>query len=188
MALSDILKVENTRLTEKHPLNSIFLFREVNASFVRAYDISAWLLVCILYKNDDTHELKPTHRIYKEGDTIFVGWPQTSMDKFIPNELNPKVIDDKIFQAEIDEALLKEYATPDDLINAFQEWKNSIPVTESKKKGNNKEEAAAQILNQHCSMLTVCQEIIAYNPIEHSIRENDNFLETVRNKLIRLFM
>lgn len=188
MALIDILKVENNRITEKQPLNKIFLFREPNASFVRAYDLSAWLLVCILYKNDENHELKPTHRIYKEGDTVFVGWPQTSMEKFIPKELNPAVIDEKIFQAEIEEALLKDFATPDDILTAFQEWKNSIPVTENKKKGSNKEEAAAQILNKHCSLLSITQEILSYKTADHSQREIVAYFETIQEKLLSIIV
>lgn len=73
--LSEILDVEKQRLSPES-------FREIrlwtDGSFYRAYEWSAWL--CIRY----VRQFKVTKRYIKNIDTdvLFVGFPQSSLDKF----------------------------------------------------------------------------------------------------------
>lgn len=72
-SLKEILAIEHSR---EHP-NELHLFAE--GTFWRAYEYSAWLCFrCI-------NEFKVTKRHIKGVDTpvCFVGFPQTSLDKWI---------------------------------------------------------------------------------------------------------
>jgi len=75
--LKDIIDVENSRLSFESQ-RAVHLFPE--GTFYRAYEWSAWL--CSRYMGN----LKATHRQYKnvEQTVVFVGFPQTSLQKFVP--------------------------------------------------------------------------------------------------------
>lgn len=90
-------------------------FEEGN--FVRFYEHSAWILSV-------TQGLKPSKRIFKNVgiEIVSVGFPQTSLGKYIPNGLRR---DDGVW-----EALVSIPQTP-----IFEEWKASVPLTVPERKG-----------------------------------------------------
>lgn len=75
--IKDVLEIESHRESIEQ-CRVINLFQE--GTFYRAYEWSAWL--CVRY----VQEFKTTKRLFKNEDTslVFVGFPITSLQKFIP--------------------------------------------------------------------------------------------------------
>lgn len=75
--IKDILEIESQRASLEQ-CRFVNLFQE--GTFYRAYEWSAWL--CVRY----IQQFKTTKRLFKNEDTslVFVGFPITSLQKFIP--------------------------------------------------------------------------------------------------------
>lgn len=75
--IKDVLEIESQRASLEQ-CRFVNLFQE--GTFYRAYEWSAWL--CVRY----VQEFKTTKRLFKNEDTslVFVGFPITSLQKFIP--------------------------------------------------------------------------------------------------------
>lgn len=86
--LQDILTVEQDR-PDSQPARVVHLFLE--GSFLRAYEWSAWL--CCRYLN----EFKATRRQIKntEQDFVFIGFPETSLEKYSTNGIEIIQVADK---------------------------------------------------------------------------------------------
>lgn len=75
--IKDVLEIESQRASLEQ-CRFVNLFQE--GTFYRAYEWSAWL--CVRY----IQQFKTTKRLFKNEDTslVFVGFPITSLQKFIP--------------------------------------------------------------------------------------------------------
>lgn len=135
-AIKDIVKQEGERSEPRH-YAQIHLFQE--GSFVRAYEWSAWLLCQYV------HEFKATRRVFRdiENPVAFVGFPKTSMEKFIPPESKVEELDEKhtaiALPMDISDEMLKQ------MHSDYESWKEKIPLTESAKerKSTEKTESSA---------------------------------------------
>ena len=119
--LNDILEIERNRI-ENGPPNSVYLFQE--GTFLRAYEWSAWL--CCRYIND----FKVTKREVNNdlGNIVMVGFPVNSLQKFTPEKA--EVINHENGSIEMVlplELLPFGYGMPE-LLDDFNNWKQSIPM------------------------------------------------------------
>ena len=136
--LKDIFEVEKQR-EKQEQWNVIHLFKEGNT--YKAYEWSAWLTREFASTEDwrsqfNAHALKPVHKMVKStsGSIIFVGFPPTSLDKFIQKNIQigfTPVSDTQIdiaieLPAEIGEVSYES------LSEKFQEWKKQFPVKQEK--------------------------------------------------------
>lgn len=180
--LTEIMKIENEdRFEDLSQLNKINLFTE--GSFVRAYDFSAWLYLNVLHPDDKEFALQTTHRRTKDGaDYAFIGWPMSSMAKYIPPLLEAEVIGEKHSVITIsDDLALKNEAYP---IQQYQEWMDSIPLKEGKvKKSDDKSDKG---LPREMSITMILQQMLGYDLSKHSPLEWGEFIMKIKEQLSRI--
>ena len=147
--LSEILSIEAQR-QEAAERFVIHLFQE--GSFLRAYEWSAWL--CCRYLNS----FKVTRRAIKGTDDTmtFIGFPVTSLEKYSSSDCEISVLEDKRIEIVLSQSLVKDELKADD----FENWKQSVPLTESKQKEQSSLQPAVSI-----SLTGIMQRILAF-PIE----------------------
>lgn len=162
----------------------VHLHRE--GTFLRAYDWSAWL--CCRY----LHDFKVNKRAFKGIDepVAYIGFPETSLTKWMPEGAEQRVEDEKHLVLTLSEVMLTD--TPDAMQKAYDEWKESIPLTEAqpglRKRGGGKaavvdDDETADI---PMTMTGIMQRILAY-PIEsRSPLESMTFLADVKRRLAEL--
>lgn len=125
--LKEIFEIETVRNTSVECL-TIHLFPE--GTFYRAYEWSAWL--CVRYISD----FKPTKRKFKNEDAavVFVGFPVNSLSRHTPENALVTMQDDKTVKLVLPETMLNGSVDADQLKTDFENWKQSVPLTESSKR------------------------------------------------------
>ena len=159
----------------------LHLHRE--GSFLRAYEWSAFLACRYL------HDFKVTKRVFKgvELPVAFIGFPETSINKWMPEGAEQTAIEEKHLAVRLPEELFGG-DTPEIMDSAFAEWKDAIPLTESQAKveKKTKSQVGGEVVGERESVITltsVMQRILAY-PIESkSPLESMAFLADVKRQL-----
>ncbi|MBQ3701071.1 MAG: hypothetical protein II886_14400 [Prevotella sp.] len=125
--LKEIFEIETVRNTSAECL-TIHLFPE--GTFYRAYEWSAWL--CVRYISD----FKPTKRKFKNEDApvVFVGFPVSSLSRHTPENAVVTVQDDKTVKLVLPETMLNGSVDADQLKTDFENWKQSVALTEGSKR------------------------------------------------------
>ena len=143
--------------------NTIVFIQE--GSFYRAYEWSAWL--CCRYINT----FKVTRRIDKseltaDGTVLFVGFPITSVSKYIPETWDVKAIGEKCLSVSLPSDVFDPPKVESSLVDDFAHWKQSVPITATKK-GSLKNDLKAGSIGDggFHRMSEVLSEILSY-PIE----------------------
>ena len=151
MQLKDIFAKEQSRETDVH-YRTIYLVPE--GTFYRAYEWSAWLCHrCV-------SQFKPTHRLLKNTDEsiVFVGFPQTSLERYTPEGATISVGEDKVVEMVLADDLLVCDMTVEDLKQDFENWKSCVPTAKSR---------VAYSIAKHQSMPTLsseCQTQVSVQP------------------------
>lgn len=155
--IKDILEIESQRESIEQ-CRVINLFQE--GTFYRAYEWSAWL--CVRY----VQEFKPTKRQFKnEGASmVFVGFPVTSLQKFTPEGAEVRVDDDKSVRMVLSETAFPEETEAQLLREAFDNWKQSVPLSESAKK-DIEAEKYGKVGGSPVRLTDIMHKVLAY-PIE----------------------
>ena len=168
--LSEILATERVRQTDEQQ-RTIHLYAD--GTFYRAYEWSAWLC-CVYIK-----QFKVTKRMVKtvDADMLFVGFPQTSLEKFVPegSTLNP--IDEKHQVLVLSEAMIKGKETTQD---NFDQWRTAIPMVQAK------ENPAPQLDHRPVSLTGVMKKVLEYNVLEHSPMECMTFISDIQRQLVQV--
>lgn len=175
--LTDILDVEKRRTT---PESHRKLYLWADGTFFRAYEWSAWL--CVRY----IKQFKVTKRMVKSvgADMLFVGFPQSSLDKFLPQ--NTERIDNEDKSVTL--------TLPSDLVRAdegstleidFQNWRTAIPLVEGK---NTDSPGAASVpsLSSPMSMTGIFKEVLNFPIEQKSPIDSMLFLADVKRRLSSL--
>ena len=123
MQLKEILSIEENRTEDSRGV--IHLFQE--GTFYRAYEWSAWL--CHRY----VHQFKVTHKLFRniESSVLFVGFPVTSLPKYVQEGTSVFDVDEKCKDLELADDVIPEGMTVDVMKTDYEAWKASVPVTES---------------------------------------------------------
>lgn len=160
--LSEILQQEKQRTTEES-FRKIYLYAE--GSFLRAYEWSAWMCVRYIYK------FSVTKRLIKSIDEpmVFVGFPITSLQKFIPEGSSCEQLNEKLVVITLSEQMMPVgEGVQDVMAQDFLNWKQSIPLKESKdrNKDTTEGEKASDAGIEGVPRLTqIMQRVLAF-PIE----------------------
>ena len=178
MALQkDILEIERKHMAEG-PHGTIYLFPE--GTFYRAYEWSAWL--CCRFVNP----FKATRREVKGemGKTmVFVGFPITSLGKFVPEDAHVAANDDKSVSLALSGVFQGEDAGT--LRSAFEEWKASVPLA-TPRRGSLKDELKNGQDEHPQRMSDIMLRIMAF-PIEQKTpMECMAFIAEVKQDLAKL--
>ena len=93
-------------------------------SFLRAYNWSAFLCCRLL------HDFKAGKRVFKgvEEPVAYIGFPETSLSKWIPEGAEQRMEDEKHLVITLPEVMVVE--PPEVLAVAYTEWKTSVPLSE----------------------------------------------------------
>lgn len=130
MKLAEIRQIEESR---KDQMNVVHLIQE--GAFYHAYDWSAWLMSKFPIGEAKSKPMAVTaSKLKDEYINAFVGFPATSMSKYIPND---EIAEFKpVGDTQIDVVLNVDLgdATVEDVRKMVDEWKDSLPLKQGKKK------------------------------------------------------
>lgn len=177
--------IENERqLVQTGQTRDVHLHKE--GSFLRAYDWSAWL--CCRY----LHDFKVNKRQFKGIDdaVTYIGFPETSLQKWTPEGAVQRVEGEKHLVMTLPELIVS--GDLDEMTADFNQWKESIPLTESqpglRKRGGGRglENSAEEDTDQPATLTSIMQRVMAF-PIEsRSPLESMTFLADVKRQLAAL--
>ncbi|MBQ6209987.1 MAG: hypothetical protein IJK42_09495 [Prevotella sp.] len=153
-------------------------------TFLRAYEWSAFLSCHFI------HQFKVNKRMFKGIDqpVAYIGFPETSLAKWMPEGAEQEAIGEKHLAIRLPSLMLAGDA-PETLDPVYGEWKEGIPLTESKEKGDRRADGNDVFGgggDGRVTLTSVMQRILAY-PIESkSPMESMSFLADVKRQLANL--
>lgn len=157
--LSEILDVEKQRVSPES-LRQIRLWTD--GSFYRAYEWSAWL--CTRY----VRQFKVTRRHIKNIDTdvVFIGFPQSSFEKFRVEGSTVEQWEDKGILMTLPEELVHPDREDSTLSEEYQNWRATIPLAQKTEDGKVKE--GQPKAGQPVSMTGIMRQILEFQVENHS--------------------
>ncbi len=173
--LDEILKCEAERQTPES-FNDIHLFQE--GSFLRAYELSAWLCSRFI------HAFSPTKRLHKASNKefVFVGFPLTSLDKWTPECAVCTEVEDKHRVIRLNQLL--DDASIERIGVEYLEWKGLIPLSVGRKEENSA--GTSNMLSNPNNINDLLHVILEYPIEQKSLLDNVVFLSNVREQLRKL--
>lgn len=185
--IRDILQTEKNR-TAAEQFRQMHLYQE--GTFYRAYEHSAFL--CHKF----VKEFKPTHRTMKgiEGSVVFVGFPVTGLQTYLKPGMEVATIEEKHLMVTIQP--FGEDVTIESLQKDLQDWKASIPLTESKPKGGEDastegggavSSSVAKNPDGFVSLTSVARQIMVFPLESKSPLECYAFISCLKKQLASLF-
>lgn len=159
----------------------IHLHRE--GTFLRAYEWSAFLACRYL------HDFKVNKRQFKdiEQPVAYIGFPDTSLMKWIPEGAGQRVEGEKHLVVKLPEMMVSDDL--DTMAQAFAEWKDGIPLAEhqgGKRKPSKDDSPSSFDATTHASLTSIMQRVLAF-PIESkSPLESMTFLADIKRQLASL--
>lgn len=181
MQLKEIFAKENSR-KELVDYSTIYLVSE--GTFYRAYEWSAWL--CHRYVS----EFKVTHRQIKntEESVVFVGFPITSLERYVPENASVVEMEDKVIALILQENIWGDGFNLEESQADFTNWKSCVPLAKSKtsksKIVKNEDDNSVKVE----SIEDVIRCILAYPIEQRTPLETMLFLSQVKQQLSELAM
>jgi hypothetical protein len=184
MKLDDILPIEKDR-KDKDKWNKIYLFKGSPLSGI--YEWGAWLVATVTYTKEiyeKTKEKKPIsilRKNMKNGDTFAKGgFPETSLTKYIPAHKDVDVLNEyTIITINLPESFNDK--TYEQLLEEFNQWKNSLPTEKQKKDINTNIPSFAQ--NSNGGLIS---QIVNYSIEDHTPMENIEFIQRLKNTVLSI--
>lgn len=177
--VKDIIEFERNRMVEGSN-NIIYLFPE--GTFYRAYEWSAWL--CCRYIN----QFKATKRVLKgeQGETVvFIGFPVTSLGKFLPEDARIVANEDKSVAITLPISVFQEGEDAEALRDAFVHWKESVPLVTSRR-GTVKEDLKNASDASPRRMSEIMLRILAFPVEKKTPMECMNFIAEIKQDIAKL--
>lgn len=186
MSITEIIEIENNR-KESNQFGVIHLLKEGN--FYRAHDWSAWLMTMFPIGEAVNSPLKVSAKKLKDGYIeAWVGFPVTSMGKYIPNDdsISFSPVDDN--QIDVILTLPEEYqnADYDSLRNAVDEWKNQLPLNDGKKQ-KREEREVSEVAPRFTRMTDIVGSILSFPLYEKSPMDAWNFVRQLQQQATKMF-
>lgn len=146
MTISDIIKLENDR-NEQSQFGIVHFIKEGN--FYHANDWSAWLMSKFPIGEAVNKPMTVTTKKLKDGYIhAFVGFPVTSLGKYVPNDGSIKF--EAVGDNQLDVTLNVDFgeAQFDDVRTQVDEWKESLPLTDKRQKRDERDalESAPRVM------------------------------------------
>ncbi|MBR1500061.1 MAG: hypothetical protein IJ615_10630 [Bacteroidaceae bacterium] len=186
MTIAEIKELESARQNPEQ-FNVVHFLKE-NNGYCRAHDWSAWLLKTFP-PNDALGDLGVAAKRIKDGYIdAFVGFPATSLKKFIP-EAEPysfTPVDDNHFTITVEIPAEVGEVSYENLSKMKEEWKNGLKLQDSKKQRREDREA-----QEHAPRIVRFTDIIARIvalPLEDlTPREAYDILRELRREVSSMF-
>lgn len=186
MTISEIRELEGAR-KESSQFNVVHFLKE-GGGFYRAHDWSAWLLKTFPI-NDVVANMSVTAKRLKDGYVdAFVGFPATSMKKYIPDAessgFNP--IDDNHFTVSVEIPTEIGEVSFDNLNRMKEEWKATLQLSENKKQHREEREIAEQE-PRITRISDVLSRVISFPLESKSPIEAWEFLRQLRHQIAAMY-
>ena len=183
MTIAEIVEIESNR-KEQAQFGVVHLLKESN--FYRAHDWSAWLLKTFPVSEEP---MKPTVKRLKNGYLeVWVGFPVTSLGKFIPEAEG--VVFNHVSDNQIDVVIpiTDDIASSDtEQVRALvDEWKESLPIVEDKKQRRESREVS-EFAPRVTRITDVLARIISFPLESKSPLEAYEFLRDLRMQVAGMF-
>ena len=157
-------------------------------TFYHANDWSAWLLVRFPIGEAVNKPLSVTAKRLEDGYVhAFVGFPATSMQKYIPNDgsvqfqpVNDNQIDVTLTQVDFGDA------TEEDIRRQVDEWKASLPMKDSKKQRRESGEAREQAPRAR-RLSDIAGQILAFDLSHSSPADAWEFIRSLQRDVAAIF-
>lgn len=182
MSVTKEIIEQERQLVQAGRFRDVHLHRE--GAFLRAYDWSAWL--CCRY----LHDFRVNKRLFKgmEEAVAYIGFPETSLGKWMPEGVEQRVEGEKHLVLSLPELMVAD--AYEEMADAYAEWKDALPLTESnpgtRKKASCKDLAIQQAEDGPLTLTSIMQRILAF-PIESkSPLESMVFLADIKQRLATL--
>jgi hypothetical protein len=193
--LKDIVEIEKQR-DDLAKCRTAWLYRD--GSFLRAYEWSAWLFV--KYIND----FKVSNRQVKSLGQVLamIGFPPASMEKFTPEGAHVSPQQDGSVMIELPSSLIPDDVDIHILAAEYDEWKNSLPIVESKIAKKERDAPSGddstvgtwraaslhqcQSQSRPATLTGIMQQILAYPLEQKSPVDNIVFLSDIKRQLSSL--
>lgn len=171
--IDDIIKKERER--NKDNIDKIYLFRDGNSAWYKAYEWSAYLME--FFPNGLKDKLKPVHKYYKglNGTAINVGLQLKSLDKFVPFKTIVNT-NETMMEIEIDLSSYGDKLTGDNFVEKLENWKKSVEI--SNKSDNTKK--SQNIFSNQISFFKIFKEVLNYDTYGKSEDDLRNFILELR--------
>lgn len=180
MKLTEILETERERATLKQCC-VVHLVQE--GLFYRAYEWSAWLSFRYI------KQFKATHRRVQKNaqDTmVFVGFPTSSLEKYTPEGASVQRLDDNRVQIVLPETVFEPQSTAETLADDFENWKQSVPLTENSKKQIEAEKFGIAASDKPLRLTDIMHTILSYPIEQRSPLESMAFLADVKQQISKI--
>lgn len=196
--LKEVFAIEDSR-EQKGEWNTIHLFKM--GGFLEAYDWSAWLISQVTFNDDvrtQTKDRTPIKvRRHKrtdiEGTYCTVGFPATSLDKYIPERTDFKMDG----EAHCIATVTLPPSTIDDMRKQYTDWVNAQPIEgprEKKQKPHAADAAAepaqatqtaqtAQSTQQIPAKAGILSQIMAYPLSDSTPADNAAFIASLKQQI-----
>lgn len=183
MTISDIIKIENERSDQKQ-MCVVHLLKEGN--FYHANDWSAWLMTKFPIGEAVNKPMAVTAKKLKDGYThAFVGFPVTSLGKFVPNDgtIEFKAIDDN----QLDVTLNVDFgeASFDEIRAQVDEWKESLPLTDKRSKREDRE--ATEVAPKFTRLSDIVGRILSFPLANKSPMDAWEFVRQLQQQAANMF-
>lgn len=185
MTIADIIELENNR---KSPdtFGRIHFIKEGN--FYRAHDISAWLITTMPF-SEAIKNVSIIAKKLKDGYIdAFIGFPLTSLDKYIPNDGSVTFVPINDMQIDVvivptDDILSASF---DEIRKAVDEWKLTLPI--KAEKSNRREDREITEQRPRITRITdIINHVLAFPLEDRSPMDAYNFLRDLRRDIVAIF-
>ena len=180
MTIVEIRKLEENR---EGCLNVVHFQKE--GSFYHANDWSAWLMTMYPIGKAEKEPMQVTAKKMKDGYIhAFVGFPATSLEKYIPNDGSIKFT--PVSNEVIDVALNIDFGdtTIEEIRQKVEEWKLSLPIQGTKKQRRENQEVSGRNITRISDILA---RIVSLPMEEISPKEAYDILRDLRNQVSTIF-
>ena len=182
MTIADIIKIESDR---EGKANIVHLIKEGN--FYHANDWSAWLMTKFPVGEAATKPMRVTAKRLKDGYVqAFVGFPVTSLGKYVPND--GSVLFVPVSDTQIDVELPADFgdATVDDLRKMVDEWKDTLPM--NAEKGNRRHgDEVHEAMPRVTRLSDIASRVLSFDIAEHTPIEAMQFIRDLQHDIAALF-
>ena len=186
MTIAEIISIE-TKREESSQWSVIHLIKE--GDWYRAHDWSAWLMSAFPFGEAVEKPLKVLAKKLKDGYIdAFVGFPASSIGKYLPSNGNIEFQPISDTQIDVKIALPENIGevTFENLNKMKEDWKNALPLMESRKQKREDRETAEQA--PRIMRITDIISHIVSLPIEDiSPREAYDILRDLRRQVSAMF-
>lgn len=184
MRLSAALEYEKLRESEES-WNKILLNKD--GKFYHIYDWSAWLLCCVVSAGEGREAPKAQRYTGKDKQYVMLGFPLTSLSKYLPNYKDVKTLeeDDLLVEVELPDTDGLDYST---LQAAFSEWYEQVPISDKKAKSQREVTSGAGQASAlgRSGLFHIVSQILSY-PVESSTpAQNIEFISSLRQQVAAL--